>query len=124
MITHFQFLAWPDYGIPTSGSSLLNLIFAVRQAQTKAKQSANVFASSPEPHPIVVHCSAGVGRSGAFCSIDNCLSELDERRSTNFQGAVRKMRKQRAYSIQTEDQYEFGYRTILEYANNKVKYNK
>jgi len=100
-------LAWPDYGIPTSGSSILNLIFAVRSAQAK---------SSAQGSPIVVHCSAGVGRSGAFCTIDNTIHELDEQKKANLQAAVRKMRKQRAYSVQTEEQYEFCYRTLLEYA--------
>ena len=114
-----MFLAWPDYGIPTSGSSILRLIFAVREAQAKAIQG-----SSGGNHPIVVHCSAGVGRSGAFCSIDNCIFELDELGKVNYQGMVRKMRKQRAYAVQTDEQYEFGYRTLLEYVNNGKSYKK
>ena len=101
---HFQFLAWPDYGIPSSGSSILNLIFAVREAKAGACQ------------PIVVHCSAGVGRSGAFCTIDNCIHEMDTLKKVNLQGTVRKMRKQRAFAVQTEEQYEFCYQTLLEYA--------
>lgn len=109
-ILHFQFLAWPDYGIPSSGSSIIRLILDVRSAQEK------MCRSSPGSHPIVVHCSAGVGRSGAFCSIDNCIHEIDEQKKVNFQGVVRKMRKQRAFAIQTEEQYEFCYRTLLEYA--------
>ena len=110
---HFQFLAWPDYGIPSSGSSLTQLIFAVRSAQKKLCRGAAV------PAPVVVHCSAGVGRSGAYCSVDTCLHEIDERSKVNLQGVVRKMRKQRAYSVQTEEQYEFCYKTILEYAIGK-----
>jgi tyrosine-protein phosphatase non-receptor type 9 len=108
-VMHFQFLAWPDYGIPSSGSSILDLIFAVREAQTKH----SVRGTCP---PIVVHCSAGVGRSGAFCTIDNCIHELDKMKKVNLQGTVRKMRKQRAFSVQTEEQYEFCYRTLLEYS--------
>lgn len=121
---HFQFLAWPDYGIPSSGSSILDLIVAVRHAQARGRPATSVPGNSVELHPILVHCSAGVGRSGAFCSIDNSMNELDDRQTVNYQGIVRKMRKQRAYSIQTEDQYEFGYRTLLEYAHNKDKYSK
>ena len=108
---HFQFLAWPDYGIPTSGSSILALIFAVREAQQKLSRGGG--------QPIVVHCSAGVGRSGAFCSIDNCICEVDEQKKVNLQAVVRKMRKQRAFSVQTEEQYEFCYRTLLEYARGR-----
>lgn len=109
-LMHFQFLAWPDYGIPTSGSSLLGLIFAVREAQTK------VSTHSSSSLPVVVHCSAGVGRSGAFCTIDNAIHELDKLKKVNLQGIVRKMRKQRAFAVQTEEQYELCYNTVLEYA--------
>jgi len=109
-LKHFLFLDWPDYGIPSSGTSLLRLVFAVRGAQGKASQS------STDGQPVLVHCSAGVGRSGAFCAIDNCIRELDDLKKVNFQAAVRKMRKQRAFAIQTEEQYEFCYKTILEYA--------
>lgn len=120
---HFQFLAWPDYGIPSSGASILHLVLAVRRAQAHAGRTATTTSSSSaEPHPIVVHCSAGVGRSGAFCSIDNCMRELDKQKSVNYQGVVRQMRKQRAYSVQTEEQYEFGYRSLLEYAHNRDSY--
>ena len=125
-LVHFQFLAWPDYGIPSNGTSILYLIFAVRRAQAHRGRAATPVAPSKsvEPHPIVVHCSAGVGRSGAFCSIDNCIWELDKQKSVNYQGAVRQMRKQRAYSVQTEEQYEFGYRTLIEYARNSDSYEK
>ena len=124
-IFHFQFIAWPDYGIPKSGSSLLNLIFAVREAQSKSTRGGSSSSGAHGDgthHPIVVHCSAGVGRSGTFCSIDNCIYELDERKQTNFQGTVRKMRNQRAFSVQTDEQYEFCYRTLLEYGDNKKLY--
>lgn len=109
-LVHFQFLAWPDYGIPSSGSSITRLIFAVRSAQKRLSHGSSAMA------PVVVHCSAGVGRSGAYCTIDTCLHEMEERSRTNLQGVVRKMRKQRAFSVQTEEQYEFCYRTILEHA--------
>lgn len=109
-LKHFQFLAWPDYGIPSSGSSILSLIFAVREAQAKLSPAQGA------SQPIVVHCSAGVGRSGAFCTIDNCIHELDTLKTVNLQGTVRKMRKQRAFAVQTEEQYEFCYQTLLEYA--------
>ena len=68
--------------------------------------------------PMVVHCSAGVGRSGTFCTIDYCIDELHDVNKTNVQGAMRKLRHQRAFSIQTDEQYEFCYRTVLEYARH------
>ena len=63
----------------------------------------------------IIHCSAGVGRSGAFCVINNCIDEFKEKGVVNVQAAVRNLRLQRAYAIQTDEQYFFCYRTVLQY---------
>ncbi|CAI8022529.1 Tyrosine-protein phosphatase non-receptor type 9 [Geodia barretti] len=116
-IKHFQFLAWPDYGVPTSGSTVLDLISVVREAAAHATTTTRSTkpSSSSGDHKIIVHCSAGVGRSGAFCVIHNCIDEFREKGTVNVQGAVRALRHQRAYAIQTDEQYEFCYRTILQF---------
>lgn len=115
-LVHFQFLAWPDYGVPSSGSSVLHLLRAVRDTQAKlAKTVAGMPSYGP---PVLVHCSAGVGRSGAFCAIDYCADEFRDLGKVNVQGAVRELRGQRAYAIQTEEQYVFCHRAVLEYAKS------
>ncbi len=111
VIMHYQFLAWPDYGVPSSGQHVLQLLFSVRKAQSRQAQQL-----PPHGPPILVHCSAGVGRSGAFCTLDICIDELKDKNRVNLQGVVRRMRMERAYSVQTDEQYEFCYRTVLEYA--------
>ena len=87
---------------------MLNLLESVREARSKHS-------------PMIVHCSAGVGRSGAFVALDNSINELQDLKKVNLQAAVRKIRLQRAYCIQTDEQYEFCYRTLLEYAKSVVK---
>lgn len=64
-MTHFQFLSWPDYGVPSSAASLIDFLRAVRSQQRLAVSSmgAHSKGQGPEP-PIVVHCSAGIGRTG------------------------------------------------------------
>lgn len=64
-VTHFQFLSWPDYGVPSSAASLIDFLRAVRSQQRLAVSSLGVDSKGqgPEP-PIVVHCSAGIGRTG------------------------------------------------------------
>ncbi|XP_037771444.1 tyrosine-protein phosphatase non-receptor type 1 isoform X3 [Chelonia mydas] len=62
-ILHFHYTTWPDFGVPESPASFLNFLFKVRESGSL----------SPEHGPIVVHCSAGIGRSGTFCLVDTCL---------------------------------------------------
>ncbi|XP_045442575.1 tyrosine-protein phosphatase non-receptor type 9 isoform X1 [Pipistrellus kuhlii] len=119
-VTHFQFLSWPDYGVPSSAASLIDFLRAVRRQQRLAVSSMGAHAKgqSPEP-PIVVHCSAGIGRTGTFCSLDICLAQLEELGTLNVFQTVSRMRTQRAFSIQTPEQYYFCYKAILEFAETE-----
>ncbi|XP_019481009.1 PREDICTED: tyrosine-protein phosphatase non-receptor type 9 isoform X2 [Hipposideros armiger] len=119
-VTHFQFLSWPDYGVPSSAASLIDFLRAVRSQQRLAVSSMGVRSKGqgPEP-PIVVHCSAGIGRTGTFCSLDICLAQLEELGTLNVLQTVSRMRTQRAFSIQTPEQYYFCYKAILEFAERE-----
>lgn len=120
-MNQFQFTSWPDYGVPSSGEHILQLIEEVkdRQATLFAKSLPSIATHFP-PHgpPIVVHCSAGVGRTGSFCTVDYCVRQWSDTKRVNIQACVKLLRSQRAYSIQTEDQYYFCYQCVLEYAKN------
>ena len=89
-----------------------------RQAALLAKcpHIAGLFQSHGPP--IVVHCSAGVGRTGTFCTVDYCTRQWLDTKKVNIQASVKMLRSQRAYSIQTEDQYYFSYKCVLEFAKN------
>ncbi len=122
-VIHYQFLAWPDYGVPDSGTAVIQLVMAVREMQAKhSKFNPPQSTFPPYGPPIVVHCSAGVGRSGTFCTLDYCIDELHAYMKVNVQGVVRRLRLQRAFSIQIDDQYTFCYQTVLEYARTSHKY--
>lgn len=62
-ILHFHYTTWPDFGVPESPASFLNFLFKVRESGSLSREHG----------PIVVHCSAGIGRSGTFCLADTCL---------------------------------------------------
>ena len=63
-VTHLQFTSWPDYGIPPS-SGFLDFLFRVRACQVDAvKLMEPEWQGHPSGPPIVVHCSAGIGRTG------------------------------------------------------------
>uniref|UniRef100_A0A8C6UGA1 Tyrosine-protein phosphatase non-receptor type 9 n=1 Tax=Neogobius melanostomus TaxID=47308 RepID=A0A8C6UGA1_9GOBI len=119
-VSHFQYLSWPDYGVPTSAVTLIDFLGAVKKQQKKmVKALGPQWTGHPLGPPMVVHCSAGIGRTGTFCALDICLSQLQDMGSLNVQQTVRRMRTQRAFSIQTPDQYYFCYNAILEHAQRQ-----
>lgn len=62
-IYHFHYTAWPDFGVPESPASFLNFLFKVQES-----------GGLGEDHgPAIVHCSAGIGRSGTFSLVDTCV---------------------------------------------------
>lgn len=62
-IHHFHYTTWPDFGVPESPASFLNFLFKVRESG----------ALGMDHGPAVVHCSAGIGRSGTFSLVDSCV---------------------------------------------------
>ncbi|XP_037537948.1 receptor-type tyrosine-protein phosphatase F-like [Nematolebias whitei] len=103
-VRQFQFLAWPDHGVPEFPSTTLAFLHKVQ------------VCSPPDAGPIVVHCSAGVGRSGCFIVIDAMLERLKHEKSVDVYGHVTCMRAQRNYMVQTEEQYMFIHEALLEAA--------
>uniref|UniRef100_A0A8C7XUB2 Tyrosine-protein phosphatase non-receptor type 9 n=1 Tax=Oryzias sinensis TaxID=183150 RepID=A0A8C7XUB2_9TELE len=119
-VSHFQYLSWPDYGVPTSAVTLIDFLGAVKRQQRKMVRAvSSQWMGHPLGPPMVVHCSAGIGRTGTFCALDICLSQLQDVGTLNVCQTVRRMRTQRAFSIQTPDQYYFCYNAILEHAQRQ-----
>ncbi|XP_064807264.1 tyrosine-protein phosphatase non-receptor type 9-like isoform X3 [Oncorhynchus masou masou] len=119
-VTHFQYLSWPDYGVPTSALTLIDFLGAVKRQQRLAvKGMGPRWRGHPLGPPMVVHCSAGIGRTGTFCALDICLSQLQDMGTLNVCQTVRWMRTQRAFTIQTPDQYYFCHNAILEHAQRQ-----
>ncbi|MEE6460312.1 hypothetical protein FKM82_000918 [Ascaphus truei] len=119
-VAHYQYMSWPDFGVPKSASAMLDFRSQVKQHQTVAVQAlGSEWTGHPAGPPIVIHCSAGIGRTGTFCTLDICLSRLENIGTVDVLRTVKKMRTQRAFSIQTWDQYYFCYMAIIEYAQRK-----
>ncbi|GAB6026912.1 hypothetical protein CHUAL_013556 [Chamberlinius hualienensis] len=107
IILHFHYTMWPDFSVPQSPSSFLNFLFAVRQSG----------ALDQNVGPPVVHCSAGIGRSGTFCLVDSCLVLIEKAEDLNavdVKEMLLSMRKSRMGLIQTADQLRFSYLAIIE----------
>jgi len=103
-INHFWYTGWPDHGVPETAGPVIEFLRAVRKA------------TGGSPAPILVHCSAGIGRTGTFMSIDIGMQELQsEWRVTDIKGNVTKMRQERGGSVQTAVQYKFIHQALEEY---------
>lgn len=98
----FQFTAWPDHGVPDHPTPLLLFMRRVKAM------------TPPDAGPIIVHCSAGVGRTGAFIVIDAMLERIKHEKTVDIYGHVTCLRAQRNYMVQTEDQYIFIHDALLE----------
>ncbi|XP_017572418.2 tyrosine-protein phosphatase non-receptor type 2 [Pygocentrus nattereri] len=106
-IYHFHYTTWPDFGVPESPASFLNFLFKVRESGSLGTDHG----------PAVVHCSAGIGRSGTFSLVDTCLVLMDKRKdpsSVDIKKVLLDMRKYRMGLIQTPDQLRFSYMAVLE----------
>ncbi|TRZ02637.1 hypothetical protein DNTS_000622 [Danionella cerebrum] len=103
-IRQFQFMAWPDHGVPEYPTPILAFLRRVKTC------------NPPDAGPMLVHCSAGVGRTGCFIVIDAMLERMKQEKSVDVYGHVTCMRSQRNYMVQTEDQYVFIHEALLEAA--------
>ena len=108
-------ISWPDFGVPDSAEPIFQLKAMVESLQAADTTTPQAAGESSRP-PVIVHCSAGIGRTGSYCTISIGIDSLLETGHCNVMGTVTRMRVQRAQTVQTADQYEFCYTALLEYA--------
>ncbi|XP_056629175.1 tyrosine-protein phosphatase non-receptor type 18 [Triplophysa dalaica] len=104
-VSHFQYTAWPDHGIPDVPDGILGMMELARQKQ------------GDQTDPVVVHCSAGCGRTGVICAIDyvkDLLLSEQIKEHFNILDLVLELRRQRPSAVQTKEQYEFVYHTVAQ----------
>ncbi len=111
-IRQFQFVDWPEQGVPKSGESIIELIGQVHKTKEQFGQTG----------PICVHCSAGVGRTGVFITLSIVLERMRYEGIIDVYNTVKVLRTQRPAMVQTEDQYQFCYKTVLEYLGSFDNY--
>jgi len=99
-VVQLHYTEWPDQGVPETTKGMAELI---REVDIR-KQGLN--------DPIVVHCSAGVGRTGTFLAIHLALQKLTYRSVIDVMKTVLNLRQQRSGMVQSKDQYKFVYATI------------
>ncbi|XP_039603425.1 receptor-type tyrosine-protein phosphatase kappa isoform X12 [Polypterus senegalus] len=101
-VKQFHFTGWPDHGVPYHATGLLSFIRRVKMS------------NPPSAGPIVVHCSAGAGRTGCYIVIDIMLDMAEREGVVDIYNCVKALRSRRINMVQTEEQYIFIHDAILE----------
>ncbi|XP_035858940.1 phosphatidylinositol phosphatase PTPRQ isoform X1 [Sander lucioperca] len=106
LVRHFNYTSWPEHGVPESCSTLIKFVKAVR-------------AHRHDNTTIVVHCSAGVGRTGVFIALDHLIQHVRDHDFVDIYGLVAELRSERMCMVQNLAQYIFLHQSTLELLNNK-----
>ncbi|EFA12064.1 tyrosine-protein phosphatase non-receptor type 11 isoform X1 [Tribolium castaneum] len=110
-VYQYHFQAWPDHGVPSDPGCVLNFLHEVNKRQESLQQE---LPDNP-PGAILVHCSAGIGRTGTFIVIDMILDQLKKYGldcEIDIQRTIQMVRSQRSGMVQTEAQYKFVYLAV------------
>ncbi|XP_021116803.1 tyrosine-protein phosphatase non-receptor type 3 isoform X3 [Heterocephalus glaber] len=99
-VTHLQYVAWPDHGVPDDSSDFLEFVNYVRSLRVDGE-------------PVLVHCSAGIGRTGVLVTMETAMCLIERKLPVCPLDIIRKMRDQRAMMVQTSSQYKFVCEAIL-----------
>ncbi|XP_061180788.1 receptor-type tyrosine-protein phosphatase mu-like [Saccostrea echinata] len=110
-VVQYHYTRWPDHGTPNP----LNLVVFHRHFRHKIRSTQ---------HPIIVHCSAGIGRTGTFIAFDVLSKYGKDKGKVNVIEYVKAMRKDRMTMIQNVDQYVFLYHALHEFFRGKAHYKK
>lgn len=133
-ITQLQYPYWPDFGTTSQPTHLLTLIEQCNKA-VRATSSPGFSSHEAEPsgqRPILVHCSAGCGRTGTFCTVDSVLDMLKRQRSSGAESSnsaawvsdsnrdlilktVEDFRTQRPSMVQNLSQFVLCYESVIEW---------
>ncbi|XP_069067868.1 receptor-type tyrosine-protein phosphatase mu-like [Pleurodeles waltl] len=102
MVQQLHYIHWPDHGVPSRPTGLLRLV-----EQMNAMKS-------PDSGPVIVHCSAGIGRTGTFIALDILLKMAQAEQKVDVFQCTQMMREKRVNMVQTKDQYVFLYDALTE----------
>ncbi|CAF1061569.1 unnamed protein product [Rotaria sordida] len=109
-IDHYWYTAWPDHSCPNVVQPLIELVHHVE------KSRIDLSKINKRSGPVVVHCSAGIGRTGCFIALSNGIKQLNKEHVVDVLRILCNLRRDRGGMIQTNDQYQFVHQVLSEYA--------
>jgi len=112
-VYQYHYLVWPDMGVPDDASSLLEMMDDINRTSQLKSQETQIKS------PLLVHCSAGIGRTGTFVVIDTVIKKFKEEGVRNLdaldlQPILSCMRDQRPGFVQQKVQYYFCYQAVIQ----------
>lgn len=114
-IVHIQYEGWPDFGIPAEATAIVSLVKLVDDVARRAKNAKA---------PMLVHCSAGCGRTGTFCTVDMVINAIDSGEGRGDQDLIYQtvvgIREQRMSLVQTLRQFVLCYECVLHHILGKI----
>nr|XP_017527742.2 phosphatidylinositol phosphatase PTPRQ [Manis javanica] len=102
-----NFTAWPEHGVPENSAPLVHFVKLVRASRAQ------------DTTPMIVHCSAGVGRTGVFIALDHLTQHINDHDFVDIYGIVAELRSERMCMVQNLAQYIFLYQCILDLLSSK-----
>ncbi|OXB65325.1 hypothetical protein ASZ78_002517 [Callipepla squamata] len=115
-VWHLQYTDWPDHGCPDEVQGFLSYL---EEIQSVRRHTNSVLDSSNNCNPpIVVHCSAGVGRTGVVILTELMIGCLEHNEKVDVPVMLRHLREQRMFMIQTIAQYKFVYQVLIQFLQN------
>uniref|UniRef100_A0A8C2YRG2 Phosphatidylinositol phosphatase PTPRQ n=2 Tax=Chinchilla lanigera TaxID=34839 RepID=A0A8C2YRG2_CHILA len=102
-----NFTGWPEHGVPENSTPLIHFVKLVRASRAH------------DTTPMIVHCSAGVGRTGVFIALDHLTQHINDHDFVDIYGLVAELRSERMCMVQNLAQYIFLHQCILDLLSNK-----
>jgi ATP-dependent RNA helicase DDX52/ROK1 len=110
-----QYIAWPDHGVPHDCHNFLDFVGKVREALSKSGSGVS--------GPPIIHCSAGVGRTGVLIGLNTALCAMESGHAVDMLEIVRRMRDQRGVAVQTSEQFKFLCNAVLKVYDERLNSN-
>lgn len=114
-VWHLQYTDWPDHGCPEDFKGFLTYL---EEIQSVRRHTNSISDPKSQPPPVLVHCSAGVGRTGVVILSEVMIACLEHNQLTEVPTVLLELRKQRMLMVQTVSQYNFVYKVLVQYLRN------